>query len=70
MQSFQAKTDSGFGPAGNPGIDRLLALLAAILGRAFRGRQDVTPGYEGYAWCDSLEQQVNSDTAIRRRARL
>jgi hypothetical protein len=70
MHSFQAQTDSSFGPAGNLGINRLLALLAAILDRAFRGRQDVTPGYEGYAWCDSLEQQVNSDTAICRRARL
>ena len=30
----------------------------------------MTPDYEGYAWCDSLEGQLNNDIAICRRARL
>lgn len=68
MQTIQAQPVSRFALAGNSGIERLLAFFAAVLGRSTGVRQDVTPAYEGYAWCDSLEQQVNNDIAICRRA--
>ena len=57
----------GIGPA--VGFGRLGQLVAAILGRQARGNRDAVPHYEGHAWCDSLEQQVNRDVANCRRPR-
>jgi hypothetical protein len=51
---------------------RLMAFVGAVLGlrRRTRAKHDAVPHYEGHAWCDSLECQVNSDIATCRRARL
>jgi hypothetical protein len=48
---------------------RLSRFIAAILGRGARANRDAVPHYEGHAWCDSLEQQVNGDVANCRRPR-
>lgn len=70
MHPIQTQPVSRLALATNSGIGRVLAFLAAMLGRGTRGKRDVTPDYEGYAWCDSLESQLNNDIAVCRRARL
>ena len=58
---------SGFDPSAAFG--RLKMLVAAVLGRRAQVGHDAVPHYEGYAWCDSLEQQVNGDVVTCRRPR-
>ena len=76
MHTFHAQPVSRFTLANHSGFDwaaalgRLRAFAAALLGRCTRGKHDAVPHYEGYAWCDLLERQLNSDIATCRRARL
>jgi hypothetical protein len=77
MQAFQVESVSRFALVNRSRIDRAAALgrlatalVAAIVSRCTRGRHDAIPHYEGHAWCDSLERQLNSDTTTCRRARL
>ena len=70
MHPIQAQPVSRLAPVTHSGTGRILAYLAALLGLDTGVKQDVTPDYEGYAWCDSLENQLNNDIAICRRARL
>lgn len=68
MHPIQARPVSRLVLATHSAIGGLQALLAAMLGRGTR-TQHTTSDYEGYAWCDSMESQLNNDIAIYRRAR-
>jgi hypothetical protein len=50
-------------------LGRLGAFDIAMLRHSAQAKPDAVPNYEGHAWCDSLERQVNSDIATCRRAR-
>ena len=65
---FSLASASGFDPTA--ALGRLRMLVAAVLGRRAQAGHDAVPHYEGHAWCDSLEQQVNGDVVGCRRARL
>lgn len=72
MRMVQVQTVSRLPLANAPGIP--LAAAFGWLGRlvaTMRGRRtpDAVPHYEGHAWCDSLEQQVNGDVMGCRRPR-
>jgi len=76
MHRFQVEQADSVALANHSMIDRVAALarlrgfVAAILGRCKRAKTDGVPHYEGHAWCDSLEYQVNNDITTCRRARL
>ena len=78
MHPLQAQPASRLALASNfrtnraPIFGRFIAFVAAVLGlrRHTRAKHDAVPHYDGHAWCDSLECQVNSDIATCRRARL
>jgi hypothetical protein len=73
MRTVQVQTPSRLALASVFAIDqsapfrRLGQLVVALLGRRARGNHDAVPHYEGHAWCDSLEQQVNGDAVNCRR---
>ena len=75
MQAFQIQKVIGLDLEQFSGIvraavlGRLGAFDIAMLGLRTRTKQDTVPNYEGHAWCDSLERQVNDDIATCRRAR-
>jgi hypothetical protein len=75
MRTVQIQTVSRLALASALGIDQTVAfrrlgrLVAAMLGRRPRGDRNAVPHYEGHAWCDSLEQQVNGDVMGCRRPR-
>ena len=70
MHLFQAQPANQIALAGRAASSgRLTAFFAALLGRGIRANPDVVPNYEGCAWSDSLESQVNSDLATCRRGR-
>jgi hypothetical protein len=48
---------------------RLARLLAAIMSRWNISKGSDARGYDGYAWCDSSERQLNFDIATCRRTR-
>jgi hypothetical protein len=71
MQSVQAQpaeqcSPSELTPAWSASR-RLRTILSAIQGRQADAQPDAAPGYEGYAWCDSSEAQLNMDIATCRR---
>jgi hypothetical protein len=76
MHSFQAEQADNVTRASYSMIDRIAALaalrrlVAAILDRCKPVKIHGVPHYEGHAWCDSLEYQVNNDITMGRRARL
>ena len=69
MHPIQVQPIGRLASASNFGIGRLLTSVAAMLGIYTRSKQHGIPDYEGFAWCDQLESQVNNDIATCRRAR-
>jgi hypothetical protein len=73
MHPFQLKPVSRLALAtdfaGGAALGRLMASVVGMLGRRNNARSTTVPQYEGHAWCDSLEQQVNSDVVNCRRPR-
>jgi hypothetical protein len=71
MRTIQVQTVSRLGSAFAIDQAAVFGLLgrwiAALLGRRARGNREAVPHYEGHAWCDSLEQQVNGDAVNCRR---
>jgi len=78
MQSLQVQQNGQLALANDFGADRatifgrLMRFVASPLrmGRRSGAKQGSVPHYEGHAWCDSLEAQVNGDIAACRRPRL
>jgi hypothetical protein len=74
MDSVQAKPADQRRLTGQADIKRasgrFKAFVTAILRRRDATTDHVVPGYEGYAWCDSSERQLNADITACRRARL
>ncbi len=74
MHQFHVQPAAPFAFAGTFGtglasaVVRLKTLLAAMLGRG--AKYDAASYYEGHAWTDSLESQINGDISTFRRARL
>ena len=71
MRTVQVQTlnrpGSAFAIDQAPVFGHLARWFATMLGRRARANRDAVPHYEGHAWCDSLEQQVNGDAVNCRR---
>jgi hypothetical protein len=48
----------------------LAAFCAAIWRRPLEAKDHTTPGYEGFAWCDSSEAEMTLDITTYRRTSL